>query len=147
LATIFRGAGMALAMLTRMASPRIISRRPSAKSPISARAGIKRSSISSARTLSAPRSKSARVNPPGPGPISAMWWPCKGSARRAILSVRFMSSRKCCPSRLFAPRPCSRTVSARLGKVSMLFFMLLGMTTISDYSGLLDGRDKAVRPR
>ena len=70
----------------------------------SSKGGRKRSSISMARTLALFWIR-ARVNPPGPGPISATFIPSNGAANLAILSVIFISRRKCWPRLLLAHSP------------------------------------------
>ena len=47
-----------------------------------------------AKTFFAPEFRSARVNPPGPGPISRIVWFVKSPAMRAILFVKFKSNKK-----------------------------------------------------
>jgi len=100
-------------------------------------AGRNRSSISITVTCWAPALSKDRVSPPGPGPISATCTSSSGKASRAILSVIFMSSRKCCPSFLLAPRPYSRKVSDRLGRLS-------SMAGSGDLAGHFDGGDQAI---
>jgi hypothetical protein len=57
------------------ASPAMISRRPGQCVAISASAARQRSSRSIATTFFAPWASSARVRPPGPGPISTTTTP------------------------------------------------------------------------
>src|SRR6185437_822416 len=57
---------------------------------------------------------SARVKPPGPGPISMIEAVSSGAAARAMRRVRLRSSRKFCPSACRAPRP-KRFMTSRSG--------------------------------
>ena len=61
-----------------------------------------RSSRSTAMTRRAPAASSARVSPPGPGPISTTSTPSSGPAARAMRAVRLRSSRKFWPSDFLA---------------------------------------------
>ena len=75
------------------------------RAAMSAKAGKQRASFSMASTLRAPSDNSPRVRPPGPGPISSTSVPLRSPACRAILAVRFKSSRKFWPSDLRALSP------------------------------------------
>ena len=93
------------------ASPATISRRPGYRSAISASAAIARSSRSTAITRRAPAASSARVSPPGPGPISTTVQAVE-RARRArdargqveieqeILAERFLGAETVSPDHL-----------------------------------------------
>ena len=54
---------------------------------------------------SRPAASSARVRPPGPGPISTTATPSSGPAARAMRPVRLRSKRKFWPSDFFAVEP------------------------------------------
>ena len=80
------------------ASSATISRRPGQRAAMSASAARQRGSRSTAMTLAAPSASSARVSPPGPGPISMIATPASGPAARAMRPVRLRSNRKFWPS-------------------------------------------------
>ena len=67
----------------------------------------------------APSASSARVSPPGPGPISTTVAPSSGPAARAMRAVRLRSSRKFWPSDLRADRPWRRMTSRSGGRSSI----------------------------
>src|SRR6202041_1683415 len=75
-------------------------------------------SSSIATIFSAPLFSSARVSPPGPGPISITFLPVRSPAARAIRAVRLASSRKCWPREWRASRPCAAITSRNGGKSS-----------------------------
>ena len=79
---------------TLCASAQTISSRPGYRLAISSSGASARSSRSTAMTRLAPSASSARVSPPGPGPISITVASSSGPAARAIRAVRLRSSRK-----------------------------------------------------
>src|SRR5450631_609109 len=108
---------------------------------MSSRAGSARESCSTAMTRRAPDARSARVRPPGPGPISTMTASSSGAAARAIFAVRLRSSRKFWPSDLRAERPCSRITSRSGGRSSIALIPLFYRHT----RGEPQGRNQACR--
>src|SRR5207249_11458165 len=64
----------------------------------------------SATTRAAPSDRSARVNPPGPGPTSYTVAPAM-PASRAMRRVRLRSRMKFCPRLLRAMSPCAAIIS------------------------------------
>ena len=78
-----------------------------------------RASRSTAITRAAPSASSARVSPPGPGPISTTVTPSSAPPARAMRAVRLRSSRKFWPSDFLAARPCRRMTSRSGGRSSI----------------------------
>lgn len=95
------------------ASPSITAKRFLLALLRSSKAFTQRGSFSIAITFFAPVFNSARVSPPGPGPISIIAFSFSGPAAFAILFSRFVSNRKCWPSFLSACKLCSLIVSFR----------------------------------
>src|SRR5579884_3275352 len=82
---------------------------------------MQRASRSIAMTLRAPSARRARVNPPGPGPISTIAAFPSGPAALAIRRVRLRSKMKFCPRDFFAQSPQAVTTDRNGGKPSKVF--------------------------
>src|SRR6185503_9653987 len=89
---------------------------------------------------------SARVSPPGPGPISIVVPAARFPAARAILAVRLRSSRKCWPRPCLAPRPC-RAMTSRSGGRSTLGTPVRRLPAHGHGGGHLERCHEALRAR